>query len=190
MTPLRLSWRPSEAGAGGHVAGEGGALDCSGQPRVDPVAGEEQAVRRASVTPGRAADRAPARTSRASRGSRCRGAAPRPARRESPRQPRARPALTSASRVHPDQLSRRRSTPATGATPVRRTPAACRRPTASRGPGRPTNASSMTCRSYQRFTVTIGFDVHARRACRDQTRRARTVRRRTASRARTTARRR
>ena len=56
---------------------------------------------------------------------------------------------------------RRRSRRATGARSRCRTPAACRRPTASIGPGSPTNGSSITRRSYQRFTVTIGFDAIA-----------------------------
>ena len=133
------------------------ALDRARQARVDPVAGEPQTVECRCRSPAGRADRRRARTSRASRGRPCRGRASRRGRRGSPRRPRAR----RARRRRPCARSparRRRSPRATDARSRGRTPAACRRPTASSGPADPTNGSSITRRSYQRFTVTIGFE--------------------------------
>ena len=107
--------------------------------------------------PGRDGCPARARTSRASRGSPCRAAA----------SPRARPGIAAGDLARRPRDQRgtvtrrparpRRSTPATGATPLAKRQPLVEHPL-HRAPGKADERSSITCRSYHRFTVTIGFD--------------------------------
>ena len=142
MTEVRVSVCEAPIAVGRAVAAPDRALDRRRQPGGDPVAGEIEAWnRRRGVRPLRAG-RAPARRSRAARGSTV------PRNELAPR--------ADGQRVEQlvvgegDELrvrarrgaARRRSTPATGATRVPPTTAACRTPTACAGPGRPTNGSS------------------------------------------------
>ena len=127
------------------------------------------------AAPGAAAGPAPARTSPASRGSRWRAGAWRRA-----------PGSASATsrggerderrRCRVPPARRRRSPRATGATPSRRTRRRLSNTHCISRPGSPTNGSSITGRSYQRFTVTIGFES-MRDAARDDRRQRRRCRR-------------
>ena len=150
------------------VSADDRALDRAGQPGVDPVAGEEEASRRASSLPGArgwpGASENVACFSRTTVARDQRGAARAGQRLLRPRARRARQLVAAQS---PSAASRR-SRRATGATRRRRTPAACRTPTASRARAARRTTSSITRRSYHRFTVTIGIDVHRVAAASDR----------------------
>ena len=137
--------------------------------------------RRACACRAAAAGRAPARTSRVSRGSTV--ARSEPGARARPEAPRATSRAASAissSSAHAAPARRRRSRPATGATRRRRTTKRLSKTHCISRPGSPTNDSSITRRSYQRFTVTIGIDVHRAAAAERSRERAAAARRRRA----------
>ena len=137
------------------VAADDGALDRSGQAGLDPVAGEKQPGHAGSVSRAAAAGQAPPRTSPASRGRRPRAAARRTA-------PRAAPPDFAAARGRSapgccaPRPPRRRSTRATGASAWPPKTARLSNTHCMVRPGRPTSVRSVTTRSNQRLTVTIG----------------------------------
>ena len=163
------------------------ALDRRGQAGVDPVAGEQEARRPASRSTAAPAGRARARTSRAARGRRSRAAAARRGRRAARRAARRAPRRISSSLVSAEDLRRAARDQRQMRRARRRTPARLSNTHCIARPGRPTNGSSRTRRSNQRFTVTIGDEAMRARAI-ERRRAAPAARRRTARPARTTAR--
>ena len=141
----------------GAVPADDRALDRSGQAGVDPVAREPEARDRRPV-PGGPAGRARARTWRCLSRTTVAWTSGRRAAAGSASRTSAIATLDEIRRWSAPRSPRRRSTRATGATP--RPPNAWRLSNTHCivRPGRPTNGTSITGRSSQRFTVTIGDD--------------------------------
>ena len=138
------------------VAAHDRALDRTRQPGVDPVAGQKQARDRRSRAPGARAGPAPARTSRAARGRPSTRASRPPRASGSASRQLAAASATSSSFVRADDGSRRRSTPATGATAASPNDRALVEHPLHRPPGQADERRVSTGRSNHRFTVTIG----------------------------------